>query len=169
MRKLPSSLIALCICIHTTYAYQSWQENEYLSNFDTLESKSYSAINDAFAPSNLLSECRRGVNATDLIFDGSEVILVADGVDTTNPNIQTVSAASAQEQCNVNEASICVIPRGLRLVMSSNLNVPALIVRGELYWRDVDQEPSSKETDTYLCGGYSRRGTSWQIRDECWK
>eukprot|EP00985_Skeletonema_marinoi_P024316 scaffold16804_cov299-Skeletonema_marinoi.AAC.1 len=140
--------------LQTTSAYQSWQENEYLSNFDTLESNSYSAINDIdVAPPTLLSECKRGINATDVVFDGSEIILEADGVDEANENIETVSAASAQVQCNVNEASVCVVPRGLRLKMSSSLNVPALIVRGEIYWRDVDLA-SSEEEDTYLCGGY---------------
>jgi len=61
-----------------------------------------------------------------------------------------VSASSAQEQCDSNPNAICTVPHGIRLIMSSSLNVPALIVRGEVYWRDVDQ----LDDEQYLCAGY---------------
>jgi len=140
------------LLLHQSTAYQFWSQDEYLSNFEVLERQSYSAVNDPdVAPLELLSECSRPINGTDLLFDGSEVILESDGsVDTTNPMVPTVSAASAQTQCNTNESSICILPRGLRLIMSSSLNVPALIIRGELYWRDVDQSIE----ELYLCAGY---------------
>lgn len=138
-------------------AYQSWQEGEYLNNFAYLESKSYSAANDAgVAPAGLLDECRADATALEndpdayfsSVFDGNTVELVGDGgVGAINPNVPTVSAASAQIQCGY--ASICVVPRGLRLIMSSSLNVYSLIIRGELYWRDLDQV----DEEQYLCGG----------------
>ncbi|KAL7542580.1 hypothetical protein ACHAXR_011906 [Thalassiosira sp. AJA248-18] len=146
-------------------AYQFWSENEYLSNFEELELHSYSAVNDPdVAPATLLSECRREYdNNSSLLpsFDGSEIILQSDGTFDAiasgggGDGVPTVSAASAQAQCgggssNGNISSVCIVPRGLRLIMSSSLNVPALIVRGELYWRDSDQVME----DQFLCAGY---------------
>lgn len=151
-RRLSPVIIAiLCNLFQLSRAYQFWEENNYINNFDQLISQSYSAVNDpALAPSNLLSECARSINSTDVPFDGTELILEADDTDDINPNILTVSASSAQTQCSTNLHSICVVPRGIRLIMSSSLNVPALIVRGEVYWRDVDQVSDEQ----YLCAGY---------------
>ena len=132
--------------------YQFWEEANYLSNFDALESASYSAVNDpSVVPSELLSTCRQNDNNITL-FDESainEIILEADGVDPSDPNVLTVSAASAQSRCG-DTSSICVIPRGLRLIMNDSLNVNALKIQGELYWRDQDQTTDNQ----YLCGGY---------------
>ena len=46
--------------------------------------------------------------------------------------------------------SICTIPFGLTVVMNSNLNVGALVVKGKLIWNDESQEPINQ----WLCAGY---------------
>lgn len=134
-------------------AYQSWQEGPYLTNFDALEAASYSAVDDPLVvpASSLLTACRADPNATSVELDGSEITLEADGIDdASNANVEIVSASSAQAQCDANLASVCVVPRGLRLIMDGNLNVPALKVQGDLVWREDDQVGDEQ----YLCAGY---------------
>ena len=149
MRILPLLALALASGHYDVSAYQHWEESNYLNNFNQLESKSYSIVNDPnIAPAVLLDNCKvTDTSHLQQYHDGATVTLVADGVDPTNPNVNTVSAASAQNQCGLK--SKCIVPRGLRLIMSSSLNVYSLIIRGELYWRDVDQ----MEAEQYLCGG----------------
>lgn len=112
-----------------------------------------SAVDDPLVvPASLLTACRADQNATSVSveLDGSEIILEADGVDASNANVEIVSASSAQAQCDANLASVCVVPRGLRLVMDGDLNVPALKVQGDLVWREDDQVGDEQ----YLCAGY---------------
>ena len=110
--------------------------------------QSYAAVDDPnIGKLDLSAQCKdRG--AVDF---SSELVvqLSPDGTDPLDPSTSTVSAESAQAQCSSSTA-ICVVPPNLRLVMSSSLNVPALIVRGELYWRDTDQGSAEQ----WLCGGY---------------
>ena len=110
--------------------------------------QSYAAVDDPnIGTLDLSAQCKdRG--AVDF---SSELVvqLSPDGTDPLDPSTSTVSAESAQAQCSSSTA-ICVVPPNLRLVMSSSLNVPALIVRGELYWRDTDQGSAEQ----WLCGGY---------------
>eukprot|EP00547_Thalassionema_nitzschioides_P005356 CAMPEP_0194200236 /NCGR_PEP_ID=MMETSP0156-20130528/930_1 /TAXON_ID=33649 /ORGANISM="Thalassionema nitzschioides, Strain L26-B" /LENGTH=1934 /DNA_ID=CAMNT_0038925209 /DNA_START=189 /DNA_END=5989 /DNA_ORIENTATION=- len=153
-RRFPGLISAfislLLLTLYPASAYQAWEEGNYLNNFDQLEANSYSVVNDPnVAPVGLPAECQI-TNTTHLgdYFDGNTVALTTDGsFDPINPTLETISAASAQAQCGT--SSICVVPRGLRLIMSSNLNVYSLIVQGELYWRDIDQV----NVDQYLCGG----------------
>jgi len=80
MGRLLPIIAILCNLLQLSIQYQNWEEANYLNNFDELESKSYSAVNDpALSPSNLLSECSRPVNGTDVQFDGSRINLEADG------------------------------------------------------------------------------------------
>ena len=50
--------------------------------------------------------------------------------------------------CGLN--SICVIASNSTLIMDSNLNVFALIIRGKLLWSDLTQQTAVQ----WLCAGY---------------
>ena len=58
--------------------------------------------------------------------------------------------SSSQLQAFCGNDSICTIPTGLNVVMNSNLNVAALVVKGTLTWNDVSQISSNQ----WLCAGY---------------
>ena len=57
----------------------------------------------------------------------------------------TVSASQAQTVCGTN--SKCVVPPSTTLNVDSNLNVGALLVKGELVW-------SQSSTSQWICAGY---------------
>ena len=63
-------------------AYQHWEESNYQNNFNQLESKSYSIVNDPnIAPAVLLDNCKvTDTSHLQQYHDGATVTLVADGV-----------------------------------------------------------------------------------------
>mmetsp|Transcript_33750 Transcript_33750/g.49218 ORF Transcript_33750/g.49218 Transcript_33750/m.49218 type:complete len:85 (-) Transcript_33750:120-374(-) len=48
-----------------------------------------------------------------------------------------ISAASVEAQCRSD--SVCVVPSGVLLLMDDDLDVSALVVRGEAEWTDAAQ------------------------------
>jgi hypothetical protein len=104
---------------------------------------SYSQVDDMSSeninkpPQELLNQCKNSgkTNPTQEVY--------VNGGSTS-----VVSSLSVQEQCGVN--TICIIPEGITLIMDGNLNVDALIIRGNLEWNDASQS----ESDLFLCGGY---------------
>lgn len=154
----PALLLCLAVIIllaHPSHsAYNQGDEGKYLLNFNDTIAASYAAVDDAtLVPNGLTSQCK-DTGLLDFSVSPSEIILQPDGNDPSDPSISTVSAASAQSQCTASpeatSTAICVIPVGVRLVMSSSLVVPALVVRGELYWRDADQVAA----DQFICAGF---------------
>ena len=93
------------------------------------------------APSNLLSQCKR--ENINYIVPTAEVV-----VSTSSSGANTISSIDVEGQCDLN--SICIVPSGISLHVTSSLNVGALIIRGSLEWTDDTQISSS----TYICAGY---------------
>ena len=59
-----------------------------------------------------------------------------------------MTSAQVQTHCGTN--TICVVPKGMTLTMSGDLNVAALVVNGTLTWSDTTQTAN----DQWLCAGY---------------
>lgn len=152
---LIQTVLVLLLTSIASAAYRQEDEQAYLNNFDASVAYSYSAVDDpSVVPSDLLLQCKDKGLLSDVTLD-TEVILEADGFAFLDDNddssiiIPTISAASAQAQCNEAPLSVCVVPPSTRLVMSSSLVVnSALIIRGELYWKDQQDEAQ------WLCAGY---------------
>jgi hypothetical protein len=130
-------------------AYNHGDETQYLANFDQMAASSYAAIDDdSVAPVGLISQCKDS-NILDFSF-ATEIIVRPD-----DPSTGTVSATSAQDQCSTASAignpTICIVPEGVRLLMTSSLVVDALVVRGQLYWRDTEHV---QVEDQWLCAGF---------------
>ena len=89
-------------------------------------------------PQDLIEECKNGE-----IVNSTNEILV-----TTPDGSNVISAFSVQSQCD--SSTICIIPDGITLQMNGNLNVGALILRGNLEWTSSTQDLE----DQFLCGGY---------------
>jgi hypothetical protein len=89
-------------------------------------------------PQELLDQCKNGGHIN-LIIEVS--VTMSDGSDV-------ISADSVQRQCGTD--TICILPDGLKLQMDGNLNVGALIVRGNLLWNSSTQA----STNQFLCGGF---------------
>lgn len=62
----------------------------------------------------------------------------------------TVNMNSTKAQNICGTKSKCVVNSGVTLFMNSNLNVAALLVRGQVIWNDRTQRTSTQ----YLCAGY---------------
>ena len=122
--------------------YLEEHEEYYLGSFEALIADSYSEMK--VAPQSLKDACVHKpsiINPSDL----PEVILTSEA----NSEIATISAAEVTIQCGT--ASICVVPKGLTLLMNGNLNVAALVLReGTLQW---DASTQSMK-DQFLCAGY---------------
>ena len=152
--RLPSLLVVVVLIIslvsNVRCAYNHGDETNYLANFDQTIASSYAAIDDGgLAPQGLLSQCK-GPQILDFSF-AVEIIVQPD-----DPSTGIVSASSVQDQCSTTSATdgnpnICVVPSGVQLLMTSSLIVDALVVRGQLYWRDVDH---SQVGDQWLCAGF---------------
>lgn len=117
------------ICINFAYeAFGEQDEASYLESFDTLIKDSYSAP----LPNDLKAECKAANLATPV---------------TIKTITSSMSSARFQEFCGYD--SICTIPAGFTVTMSSNLNVAALIVKGNLVWNDENQFSNTQ----WLCAG----------------
>ena len=60
----------------------------------------------------------------------------------------TVTTSDIESQCDL--TSICIIPEGVSLKVTSSFNVGAMVVRGRLEWTDMTQTSS----ELYVCAGY---------------
>ena len=110
-------------------AFAQADEGPYLGSFDTLIKDSYSAP----LPGDLRATCRN-----------------ANQVTSAAVKSITSSMTSSQLQTFCGYDTICTIPAGFTVVMNSNLNVAALVVKGSLTWTDVSQTTSNQ----WLCAGY---------------
>ena len=155
IHRLSTPLVVVVVLIislisNVRSAYNHGDETNYLANFDQMIASSYAAIDDSdLAPLELLSQCK-GSNILDFSF-AIETIVRPD-----DPSTGIVSASSVQDQCGTTSAAdgnpkICIVPSGVQLLMTSSLVVDALIVQGQLYWRDVDQNHVG---DQWLCAGF---------------
>ena len=109
--------------------FSQQDEGRYLSVFNTLIKDSYSAP----LPSEIITKCKnqgQGINAQVLSITSS------------------MKSDALQTFCGT--ASICTIPSGITVTMTSSLNVAALVVQGTLEWSDSTQIAN----DQYLCAGY---------------
>jgi hypothetical protein len=103
---------------------------------------SYSQVDDLSSantnqpPQELLNQCKNHGHSKPT----REITVTGSGI---------VSASFVQSQCGTD--SICILPDGLTLLMDGNLNVGALIVRGEFVWNNASQSSLSHQ---FLCGGY---------------
>ena len=137
-------------------AYENGDESAYLSNFDPTVASSYASVDDpSVTPPRLLSQCK---DTGPAFLDGTEILIIPDGMDPSDPSVGLASASSVQVQCGEDDGSgshlsrsVCIVPPGVRLIMDGDLNVPALVVHGEVIWRDEDH---NGEQDRYLCAGY---------------
>jgi len=118
-----------------TDAYLQGSEVDYLANFNSIASHSYSAV-DEEAQVELRLQC-----SNDIEIDPSSIVTL----DSLTNDV-TITASEASSQCS--PTTICVLPVGLTLRMTSSLNVGALIVRGTLWWDTNTME------DGWLCAGY---------------
>lgn len=84
-------------------------------------------------PSDLIGECK---NSNEISIE----TIVSISSSMSSSNLQTI--------CGYN--SICTIPSGVTVLMNSNLNVAALVVKGSLIWNEESQV-SDKQ---WLCSGY---------------
>ena len=122
--------------------YLEEHEEYYLGSFEALIADSYSEMK--VAPQSLKDACVHKPSITNPS-NLPEVILTSEA----NSEIATISAAEVTIQCGT--ASICVVPKGLILLMNGNLNVAALVLReGTLQW---DASTQSMK-DQFLCAGY---------------
>ena len=141
LRNHPSSS-----AIASAVPFNKGDEALYLSKFNDLIADSYSALD--YAPSGLLAECR--MNGGAALFD-DDLILPERVVTSTNSSSSIISAAAVSEQCQSDDDHVCVIPAGMTLRIDSNLNLAALIIRGEVQWTDVTQ---SSAVDQWVCAGF---------------
>ena len=110
-------------------AFAQADEGPYLGSFDTLIKDSY-----AFPlPNDLKATCKNGNQAT-----GASIKTI------------TTSMSSSQLQSFCGSDSICTVPAGLAVTMNSNLNVAALVIKGNLTWNENTQTESYQ----WLCAGY---------------
>eukprot|EP00957_Ditylum_brightwellii_P092452 7040309-Ditylum_brightwellii.AAC.1 len=127
--------------IHSAHGgFLQGSEPDYLSNFDSIVSASYAVIDDSsVAPAELLSRCQakqQGPAPT------REVTVI-------NVGSNVISAASVEAQCGSD--SVCIVPSGVTMLMDDDLDVSALVVRGEVEWTDATQNGAPHR---YLCAGY---------------
>ena len=124
-------ILVLLSLLKSTQAQGFSQQDEarYLSVFSTLIKDSYSAP----LSTDLTTKCKsqgQVINAPVLSITSS----------MTSDVLQSFCGTS----------SICTIPSGITVTMTSSLNVAALVVQGALQWTDSTQTANSQ----YLCAGY---------------
>lgn len=121
-------------------AFDRHDEAQYLANFQSIVSASYSELQNANAPSGLLSSC---VNQGKLNSPLVDVTVSTDGAGVTE-----VSSIQVQSDCGYD--SHCIIPPNAKLIMESDLNVGALTLDGgQLEWTD-----NTFGSNHFLCAGY---------------
>lgn len=114
--------------------YSQTDDALFLSEFETLTADSHVAM----LPQDLHEECASGSAGQELAVDLPS-ITVRSG---------EVSAADLMELCGV--SSVCIVPPGSTLRMTSSINVAALVIEGILLWDDSTQSMD----DQWLCAGY---------------
>ena len=77
-------------------------------------------------PPDMISTCKKGGAHVPVPNNEHIVNAGSDG---------TINSASLSAQCGLR--SICIIPSGVRLIMDGNVNVGALVVRGNVEWNDL--------------------------------
>jgi hypothetical protein len=117
----------------TLGGYVQDSQADYLANFDAHIAASYAAADESF----LLDPCKQ---QGDMILTSTVVVSSGDA---------TITSEDVQAQCD--SSQVCVIPPGLTLTMTDNLNVGALSIQGSLLWTDDTQ---SAQDEIYLCAGY---------------
>lgn len=125
-------MLHLIICIFRLANAGYWvaDEADYISNFQNLIKDSYQNPR----PEGL-SSC---VNQAD----------IPNAPTSVSVTSSTISSADLQALCGTDK--ICVIPEGSTLQMDGNLDVAALVIRGELFWHSTTQSSN----DQWLCAGY---------------
>jgi hypothetical protein len=122
-------LILSLIALSRAQGFSQDDEIRYLSDFDKLIGHSYSVP----LPLEIKTKCK----------SQGQVV---------NPSILSIKSSMTSDalQTFCGKTSICTIPAGLTVTMTSNLNVAALVVQGTLEWNDTTQITN----DLYLCAGY---------------
>lgn len=100
---------------------------------------SYASVDDADgkAPDTLLRECKRSPGSP-----------TSPLTTVTVQNIGVVTSDHLLAMCGTND--LCIIPEGVTLQVTSNINVGALVVRGKVEWNDSTQDGEN----AFLCAGY---------------
>jgi hypothetical protein len=134
MRLIPLWLSLLLLVPFSLGGYLQEDEHEYLRNFMTHMANSHSDGDQ----SETLNACR----ASPRYLDGRKVTVKAPHTSGV------ISSSDVQQQCY--ESYLCVIPKDLRLEMTTSLHVGALEIQGSLSWTDRTQS----QDEAYLCAGY---------------
>ncbi len=122
--------IVKSLCFISTYGFNNQDEAAYINSFDNLIKDSYSQP----LPSQMISECKNQPSP---------------GINLPIKSISSsMSSSDLQNFCG--SSSICTIPIGLTVTMTSNLNLAALVVNGVLNWTDTSQT----STHQWICAGY---------------
>jgi len=122
-------LLSLLELSQAQTGFSQQDEARYLSNFNTLIKDSYSAP----LPTEIITKCK------------------SKGQLTNVPVVSITSSMTSDVlQTRCGSSSICTIPSGITVEMTSSLNVASLVVQGTLEWSDSSQI----ENDQYLCAGY---------------
>lgn len=124
-------LILLLQCFIKTNAFEAFaqaDEGPYLGSFDTLIKDSYSAP----LPNELKSTCKNKNLAT-----------------TATVKTITSSMTATQLQIFCGTDTICTIPAGFTVAMNTNLNLAALVIKGNLIWTDATQFADEQ----WICAG----------------
>jgi len=121
--------------INLKYLYSGFlqtDENAYLNGWNAMINSSYSIP---------FLECKTKNHSEALLMNS--VIIPYD----KNGNIYS---SSVQTLCNYN--SLCIIPKGITMLMNSNLSVGALLIQGGggVLWNDIIQTKNKQ----WLCAGY---------------
>ena len=122
-------------------AYNQSEEADYLANFHTLASTSYSDT----IHHDLLSPCIDQRKITQPL---------TDVVVTPSSSADITSSELLLSYCN--EFTHCIIPSNVTLPIDSHLNVGALTLLdgGRLEWDDSDDDGNVIPSTHYLCAGY---------------
>ena len=147
-------LFSLILIAPAFAAFNQGQEADYLTNFDSINTATYSVVKDSpnSLPSNLLSTCG---NIGSLTTPSSGEVTVQVAVDDGSTSI--VNSTTVSSQCN--DTTVCIIPFGMTFQVDASINLGALIVRGNVEWTDdtmmmdvVADDDSSG--GIFVCAGY---------------
>ena len=127
---LKTLFFLLCL-IETCFAYGERDEQKYLNDFEFLIKDSYSADR----PNELDLQCK-----------ATQPFL------SQNLTVQSITTSTTSEQVQqiCGTSTICSVEKGVTITMNSNLNVAALVVKGNLTWNDKTQNAANQ----WLCAGY---------------
>ena len=142
-------LFSLIIIIAPAFAaFNQGQETDYLTNFDSINTATYSLVKDSpnSLPSNLLSTCG---NIGSLTTPSSGEVTVQIAVDDGSTSI--VNSTTVSSQCN--DTTVCIIPFGMTFQIDASINLGTLIVRGNVEWTD-DTMMDNADDGIFVCAGY---------------